>query len=85
MMWTRVKLKKPEPSVEFRRAYLKYTKIMLVIRSCKTGDHIIASATMINNFHAWLIKCNVTKEVISKLITSLEGMLENKIKDIRIP
>ena len=84
-MWTRAKLKTPDPSVEFKRAYLKYSKILLVIRSCKTGDHAIASATMINNFHAWLIKCRVTKEVTAKLITSLEGILEDKIKDIRKP
>ena len=82
-MWTRAKLKTPDPSVEFKRAYLKYNKILLIIRSCKTGDHAIACGQVINNFHAWLTKCNVSKSIISKLITSLEGNLEEKIKEIK--
>jgi len=82
-MWIRAKLKTPDPSVEFKRAYLKYSKILLVISSRKTGDHIIACGQMINNFHAWLLKCRVSSALISKLVTSLEQHLEYKIKEIQ--
>lgn len=82
-MWTLVRLKTPDPSVEFKRSYIKYAKILLIIRSCRTSDHAIACAAIINNFHAWLTKHNVSKNVISKLVASLEGNLNLKIQEIK--
>jgi hypothetical protein len=82
-MLTHAKLKKPEPSVEFRRAYIKYSKILLVINSCLTGDHIIACGRMINNFEAWCIKYKVSTNSRLMLMSSLEKVLNIKIQEVR--
>lgn len=81
MMWTLGNKSKIQGhSVDFKQVTRHYHKILAIIRSSKTSDHIHVCRRIINNFEDFCSKTDVPKETSILLASFLRNTLEYKIK-----
>lgn len=86
-MWILGRLKKKELLVDSKIIYAKYNKILLIIKSCTTLDHIESCRKIISNYEKWCTNINLEYRTYKMLINFLNKTLEIKFKSLldRLP
>lgn len=80
MTLTRGKSKKYDPSVDSKRTYQYYNKILLIISSCKTTDQFKVVERIIENFITYCTKKGVEPDTYNLLSKNLRESLEYKAR-----
>jgi hypothetical protein len=81
-MWTPDKSKTPERLAELKKIRIKYKKILSIIQSCVTIDHIDCCVRIVKNFETYCLKTGVHFDTYTTLVKSLKDYIKIKKRSI---